>query len=156
VDVPPPHELTTNDLFIKDSFLVFRALCKLTMKPVTTERCAYKHSMGESLTISSERDLKSHAMRSKLLSLHLVLTILSSHMPLIVSPHTIIYSSSNNEATSFVQAINQYLCLCLSRNAVSPVPQVFELSVEIFWRVISGLRTKLKVRSCALRGFPPE
>ncbi|KAF9782748.1 sec7 guanine nucleotide exchange factor [Thelephora terrestris] len=129
VDVPPPHELTTNDLFIKDSFLVFRALCKLTMKPVTTE---------------SERDLKSHAMRSKLLSLHLVLTILSSHMPLIVSPHTIIYSSSNNEATSFVQAINQYLCLCLSRNAVSPVPQVFELSVEIFWRVISGLRTKLK------------
>ena len=50
---------------------------------------------------------------------------------------------------TFVQAINQYLCLCLSRNAVSPVPQVFELSVEIFWRVILGLRTKLKVRGCA-------
>jgi brefeldin A-inhibited guanine nucleotide-exchange protein len=71
-------------------------------------------------------------------------------MPLIVSPRTIIYSSSNNEATNFVQAINQYLCLCLSRNAVSPVPQVFELSVEIFWRAISGLRTKLKVRGRAL------
>ena len=42
-DVPPPHELTVNDLFIKDAFLVFRALCKLTMKPVTTERCAYSH-----------------------------------------------------------------------------------------------------------------
>ena len=40
----PPHELTTNDLFIKDAFLVFRALCKLTMKPVTTERCAYSRS----------------------------------------------------------------------------------------------------------------
>src|SRR5579872_6248891 len=102
----------------------------------------------------SERDLKSHAMRSKLLSLHLVLTILNSHMPLIVSPHTIIYSSSNHEATNFVQAINQYLCLCLSRNAVSPVPQVFELSVEIFWRVIFGLRTKLKVRSRSSRGPP--
>lgn len=92
-------------------------------------------------------------MRSKLLSLHLVLTILNSHMLLIVSPRTIIYSSSNNEATNFVQAINQYLCLCLSRNAVSPVPQVFELSVEIFWRVISGLRTKLKVRGSASRVF---
>ncbi|PCH41516.1 Sec7-domain-containing protein [Wolfiporia cocos MD-104 SS10] len=125
----PTRELSTNDLFIKDAFLVFRALCKLTMKSLNTE---------------SERDMKSHAMRSKLLSLHLVLTILSSHMPIFVSPSAIIYSSSSHEATSFVQAVNQYLCLCLSRNAVSPVPQVFEISVEIFWRVISGLRTKLK------------
>ncbi|KAJ7744471.1 Sec7-domain-containing protein [Mycena maculata] len=122
-------ELTVNDLFIKDAFLVFRALCKLTMKPLNNE---------------SERDLKSHAMRSKLLSLHLVLTILNSHMPLFVDPSAIIYSSSSHEATNFVQAINQYLCLSLSRNAVSPVPQVFEISVEIFWRVISGMRTKLK------------
>lgn len=150
----PPRELTTNDLFIKDAFLVFRALCKLTMKPVTTERCAYSHQNRRNFHDSpSERDLKSHAMRSKLLSLHLVLTILNSHMPLIVSPRTIIHSTSNNDATNFVQAINQYLCLCLSRNAVSPVPQVFELSVEIFWRVISGLRTKLKVCSCAIHIF---
>ncbi|KAI0921698.1 hypothetical protein AcV5_000779 [Taiwanofungus camphoratus] len=125
----PARQLSPNDLFIKDAFLVFRALCKLTMKPLNTE---------------SERDLKSHAMRSKLLSLHLVLTILSSHLPIFVSPSAIIYSSSSHEATTFVQAVNQYLCLCLSRNAVSPVPQVFEISVEIFWRVISGLRTKLK------------
>ncbi|KAI9069221.1 Sec7-domain-containing protein [Trametes sanguinea] len=123
------RQLSTNDLFIKDAFLVFRALCKLTMKPLNSE---------------SERDLKSHAMRSKLLSLHLVLMILESHMPIFVSPSAIIYSSSSNEATPFIQAANQYLCLCLSRNAVSPVPQVFEISVEIFWRVLSGLRTKLK------------
>ncbi len=93
----------------------------------------------------SERDLKSHAMRSKLLSLHLVLTILNNHMPLFVSPAAIIYSSSSHDATTFAQAVTQYLCLCLSRNAVSPVLQVFEISVEIFWRVISGMRTKLKV-----------
>ena len=91
-------------------------------------------------------------MRSKLLSLHLVLMILNSHMPIFVSPSAIIYSSSSNEATAFIQAANQYLCLCLSRNAVSPVPQVFEISVEIFWRVISGLRTKLKA-SLALTEF---
>ncbi|KAI1789508.1 hypothetical protein LXA43DRAFT_892718 [Ganoderma leucocontextum] len=126
---PNNRQLTTNDLFIKDAFLVFRALCKLTMKPLNTER---------------QRDLKSHSMRSKLLSLHLVLMILNSHMPIFVSPSAIIYSSSSHEATPFIQAANQYLCLCLSRNAVSPVLQVFEISVEIFWRVISGLRTKLK------------
>ncbi|EIW82060.1 Sec7-domain-containing protein [Coniophora puteana RWD-64-598 SS2] len=123
------HELSTQDFFVKDAFLVFRALCKLTMKPLNTE---------------SERDLKSHAMRSKLLSLHLVLTILHSHMIMFTHPQAIIYSTSSNEATSLVQAINQYLCLSLSRNAVSPVPQVFEVSVEIFWRVLLGMRTKLK------------
>ncbi|PFH46320.1 hypothetical protein AMATHDRAFT_7967 [Amanita thiersii Skay4041] len=123
------HSMSLRDMFIKDAFLVFRALCKLTMKPLNTE---------------SERDPKSHAMRSKLLALHLVLTVLNSHMPLFVDPATIIYSSSTNEATGFVQAVNQYLCLCLSRNAVSPVLQVFEISVEIFWRVLSGMRTKLK------------
>jgi brefeldin A-inhibited guanine nucleotide-exchange protein len=90
-------------------------------------------------------------MRSKLLSLHLVLTVLNSHMPLFVSPSAIIHSSSSQEATTFVQAINQYLCLCLSRNAVSSVPQVFEISVEIFWRVIPGMRTKLKVELLPLR-----
>ncbi|TFY56254.1 hypothetical protein EVG20_g9000 [Dentipellis fragilis] len=126
----PPHTyLTTNDLFLKDAFLVLRAMCKLTMKPLNTE---------------SERDIKSHGMRSKLLSLHMVLIILNSHMDLFVSPASMIYSSSSHEATPFIQMANQYLCLCLSRNAVSPVPQVFEISVEIFWRVLSGLRTKLK------------
>ena len=88
-------------------------------------------------------------MRSKLLSLHLVLSILNSHMPLLVDPSAIIYSSSSHDATTFVQAITQYLCLSLSRNAVSPVLQVLELSVEIFWRVLSGMRTKLKVREQA-------
>lgn len=34
------RRLSTNDLFIKDAFLVFRALCKLTMKPLTPERWA--------------------------------------------------------------------------------------------------------------------
>ncbi|KXN90258.1 Protein transport protein SEC7 [Leucoagaricus sp. SymC.cos] len=123
------HRLTQRDLFVKDAYLVFRALCKLTMKPLNTE---------------SERDPKSHPMRSKLLALHLVLTVLNSHMPLFVDPTVIVHSNSQNEPMSFVQAINQHLCLCLSRNAVSPVPQVFDISVEIFWRVLSGMRTKLK------------
>jgi len=32
------HGMTTRDLFIKDAFLVFRALCKLTMKALNNER----------------------------------------------------------------------------------------------------------------------
>lgn len=33
-----PRPLTIHDLFLKDAFLVFRAMCKLTMKPLNTER----------------------------------------------------------------------------------------------------------------------
>ncbi|KAI5480603.1 sec7 guanine nucleotide exchange factor [Pseudohyphozyma bogoriensis] len=123
------HLISPNDLFIKDAFLVFRALCKLSMKPLGAD---------------SERDLKSHAMRSKMLSLHLVLSILSNHIALFVDPNVVIHSSTSRERTPFIQAVKQYLCLALSRNAVSPVIQVFELSCEIFWRVLSGMRTKLK------------
>jgi brefeldin A-inhibited guanine nucleotide-exchange protein len=83
-------------------------------------------------------------MRSKLLSLHLILTILDSQLSIFVDPHALIYSASSPEATPFLHASKQYLLLALSRNAVSPVPQVFEISVEIFWRMLSGLRTKLK------------
>ncbi|KAH7877661.1 guanine nucleotide exchange factor in Golgi transport N-terminal-domain-containing protein [Lentinula edodes] len=66
-------------------------------------------------------------------------------MPLLIDPSAIIYSNTSNEATTFVQAINQYLCLTVTRNAISPVPQVFDISAEIFWRMLSGMRTKLKL-----------
>lgn len=117
------------DYYVKDAFLVFRTLCKLSMKPLGTE---------------SERDLKSHAMRSKLLSLHLILSILNTNLSMFTDPNVIIYSSTTRDRTPFVQAIKQYLCLSLSRNAVSSVLSVFELSCEIFWKVVSGMRTKLK------------
>ena len=121
--------MSTAELFVKDAFLVLRALCKLTMKPLGAE---------------SERDLKSHAMRSKLLSLHLILTIIQSHMAIFTEPSVIIHSTTTGEQTQFVQAVKQYLCLSLSRNAVSSVNQVFEISCEIFWLILNGMRTKLK------------
>lgn len=95
--------------------------------------------------VCSERDMKSHAMRSKLLSLHLILSILHAHLPMFTDPNVLIYSTATKEFTPFIQAIKQYLLLCLSRNAVSPVLSVFELSCEIFWRILTGMRTKLKV-----------
>jgi len=43
----------------------------------------------KALNTESERDLKSHAMRSKLLSLHLVLSVLDGHVALFVDPASI-------------------------------------------------------------------
>ncbi|CAO1636783.1 unnamed protein product [Sympodiomycopsis kandeliae] len=121
--------LTEDEVLTKDAFLVLRALCKLAMKTVGPE---------------SERDLRSHGMRSKLLSLHLILGILKSHLHVFNDPSISLSSSTTGERTPLVQAVKQYLCLSLSRNAVSPVNQVFEVSCEVFWVVLSGLRTKLK------------
>jgi len=83
-------------------------------------------------------------MRSKLLSLHLVLSVLDGHVALFVDPAFIVYSNSSSESNTLLQASKQYLLLSLSRNAVSTV-QVFDISVEVFWQVLNGMRTKLKV-----------
>ncbi|RPB14358.1 Sec7-domain-containing protein [Morchella conica CCBAS932] len=118
-----------DEVFTKDAFLVFRAMCKLSIKTLPAEQVA---------------DLKSHGMRSKLLSLHLLHTILKSHMIVFVSPLSTIRSSSSAEATGFVHAIKQYLCLSLSRNAASAVGLVFEVCCEIFWLLVGSMRVMLK------------
>jgi brefeldin A-inhibited guanine nucleotide-exchange protein len=46
LDVPPEangvrleeHQLTLRDLFVKDAFLIFRALCKKSREPLSVER----------------------------------------------------------------------------------------------------------------------
>lgn len=119
-----------DEIFTKDAFLVFRAMCKLSIKTLPAEQIA---------------DLKSHGMRSKLLSLHLIHTILKTHMGVFVSPLSTIRSSSSAEATGFIHAVKQYMCLSLSRNAASAVGLVFEVCCEIFWLIISHMRVMLKV-----------
>lgn len=100
----------------KDAFLVFRALCKLSMKPLP----------------DGVPDPKSHELRSKVLSLHLLLSILQNAGPVFRS----------NEM--FIMAIKQYLCVALSKNGVSSVPEVFELSLSIFVALLSNFKAHLK------------
>lgn len=123
------NEVSLEELHIKDAFLVFRALCKLSMKSIPAD---------------STNDLKSHSMRSKLLSLQLVNGIINSHLAVFTSPHVALYSSSNNHSTPFIDASKQYLCLALSRNAVSPVKEVFEISCSMFYKIVIGMRDLLK------------
>ncbi|KAL4720379.1 hypothetical protein ACJJTC_001078 [Scirpophaga incertulas] len=100
----------------KDAFLVFRALCKLSMKPLP----------------EGTPDPKSHELRSKILSLHLLLSILQNAGPVF----------RNNEM--FITAIKQYLCVALSKNGVSSVPEVFELSLSIFLALLQNFKVHLK------------
>ncbi|KAI8617834.1 hypothetical protein BC830DRAFT_1239777 [Chytriomyces sp. MP71] len=173
-----PEYVATFDMNIKDVYLVMRALCKLGMKPIPSTE--------------GSTDLKSHAMRSKLLSLHLIHTIMCSHNHIffINTPGLFVRSNNGEVGTSestemlnndsnepatpgsphpsslmpdpppagsnstghvdiytptlFVHAIKPYLCLCVTRNAVSVVPQVFDVSMEIFGKMLVDLRIFLK------------
>lgn len=124
-----PTSIDAPDLLVKDAFLVLRALCKLSMKPLGSE---------------SERDLRSHAMRSKLLSLSMIHDVLKNHMDVFTDDSVRINSATTGEQTAFVHAVKQYICITLSRNAVSSVLPVFEESCEILWLVLAGMRTKVK------------
>ncbi|XP_048583059.1 brefeldin A-inhibited guanine nucleotide-exchange protein 1 isoform X2 [Nematostella vectensis] len=102
----------------KDAFLVFRSLCKLSMKPLA----------------DGPLDPKSHELRSKILSLELLLSCLQNAGPVFC----------NHEM--FITAIKQYLCVALSKNGVSSVPSVFELSLAIFLTLLSSFKTHLKMQ----------
>uniref|UniRef100_A0A8D9B2L0 Brefeldin A-inhibited guanine nucleotide-exchange protein 1 n=1 Tax=Cacopsylla melanoneura TaxID=428564 RepID=A0A8D9B2L0_9HEMI len=102
----------------KDAFIVFRSMCRLSMKPLTQEN----------------PDPKSCELRSKILSLHLLLSILQSAGP--------VFRSNS----MFITAIKQYLCVALSKNGVSPVPEVFELSLSIFLALLDKFKTHLKMQ----------
>tara|TARA_R110002003_G_scaffold45_5_gene3491 strand:+ start:40138 stop:44316 length:4179 start_codon:yes stop_codon:yes gene_type:complete len=118
-----------DEIFVKDAYLVFRAMCRLSTK---------------SLSVDHAQDVRSQGMRSKLLSLHMIHTILFNNITVFISPYATIRSGSGDEPTSFIQAIKQYLCLSLSRNGASSVRQVFEVACEIFWQMLKYLRVSLK------------
>ncbi|KAJ8106057.1 hypothetical protein OPT61_g9793 [Boeremia exigua] len=126
---PAPDDEEEDEIFVKDAYLVFRAMCRLSTKGLSVD-----HAM----------DVRSQGMRSKLLSLHMVHTILHNNIAVFVSPYATIRSGSGDEPTSFVQAIKQYLCLSLSRNGASSVKPVFEVAAEIFWQMLKYLRVMLK------------
>lgn len=126
-----PDEDEEDDIYVKDAFLVFRSMCRLSNKILSQDQ---------------QQDIKSSNMRAKLISLSIIRTLLNNNMAVFSSPLVVIRSSANIEPTSFGQAINQYLRLSLSRNGASSVRQVFETCAEIFWLILKDMRVLLKVR----------
>ncbi|XP_050926989.1 brefeldin A-inhibited guanine nucleotide-exchange protein 2 isoform X2 [Lates calcarifer] len=114
-----PHNAARfSHILQKDAFLVFRSLCKLSMKPLA----------------DGPPDPKSHELRSKIVSLQLLLSVLQGAGP-VFRTHEM-----------FVNAIKQYLCVALSKNGVSSVPEVFELSLAIFLTLLSHFKVHLKMQ----------
>ncbi len=104
------------NLLRKDCFLVFRSLCKLSMKPLP----------------EGPPDPRSHELRSKILSLQLLLGVLQNGGRVFTADEL------------FVSAIKSYLCVALSQNGVSVISEVFELSLALFLSLLTKYRLNLK------------
>ena len=118
-----------DEIYIKDAFLVFRSLCKLSQKV---------------LSYDQQQDLKSQNMRSKLLSLHLIHHVINNYTIVFISPFSTLRGGSSDDPTPFMQVAKPHLSLSLSRNASSSVPRVFEVCAEIFWLSLKHMRVVLK------------
>ncbi|KAE9603229.1 putative Sec7 domain, mon2, dimerization and cyclophilin-binding domain-containing protein [Lupinus albus] len=99
----------------RDAFLVFRALCKLSMKTPPKEA-------------SSDPQL----MRGKIVALELLKILLENAGA--------VFRTSER----FLGAIKQYLCLSLLKNSASTLLIVFQLSCSIFISLVSRFRAGLK------------
>ncbi|KAK9286659.1 hypothetical protein L1049_015059 [Liquidambar formosana] len=99
----------------EDGFLLFKNLCKLSMK-----FSAQEHSDDQIL------------LRGKILSLELLKVIMDNGGPI----------WRTNER--FLSAIKQYLCLSLLKNSALSVMTIFQLLCSIFTSLLSKFRSGLK------------
>ncbi|MQL98963.1 hypothetical protein Taro_031672, partial [Colocasia esculenta] len=108
-------EIQISNKLRRDAFLVFRALCKLSMKTPPKDALA-----------------DPTLMRGKIVALELLKILLENAGA--------IFRTSDR----FLGAIKQYLCLSLLKNSSSTLIIVFQLSCSIFMSLVSRFRPGLK------------
>ncbi|KAI3634879.1 hypothetical protein MIR68_007260 [Amoeboaphelidium protococcarum] len=141
-------------VYLEDALLLFRALCRLSMKTLPEEK--------------NDRQSKDNfmiALKSKILALELLNVIVSDHFNVIssvipikvldesgkdgemVNDSTVATGAGKDTAassTSFVESVRQFLCVSLIRNATSLVSDVLDRSLDIFVQIVKGMRHHLK------------
>lgn len=84
--------------------------------------------------IEQNVDPKSNEFRSKVLSLQLILSILQNA------------GRAFQTSDLFAIAIKQYLCVALSKNGVSNILEIFQLSLDIFHCLLQHFKVHLKMQ----------
>lgn len=147
-----PHsgrdQTTQHDtLSIKDAFLVFRALCRLSMKP---------------LVEVGSQDAKVYASKSKILSMILLNQVATNHLAVISSDAVVVKSvrplQGNSSAdpshadkltdsivSTFADAVRQHLFPAITQCLACPLSEVYEHALVVFVRLVLGMRNHLKV-----------
>lgn len=118
----------------KDAFLLFRSLCRISMRSVAddspTANGANGSMAGNAGNGANPED--PFAFQSKILSLELVKEILENAGP------------SFRRGERFVHAIRQYLCQSLLQNCTSNYTQIVSLSLQVFLVLLRNFKRHLK------------
>ncbi|KAG1706255.1 hypothetical protein DVH05_001403 [Phytophthora capsici] len=118
----------------KDAFLLFRSLCRISMRSVAddspTANGANGAMAGNAGNGANPED--PFAFQSKILSLELVKEILENAGP------------SFRRGERFVHAIRQYLCQSLLQNCTSNYTQIVSLSLQVFLVLLRNFKRHLK------------
>jgi brefeldin A-inhibited guanine nucleotide-exchange protein len=112
-----PEVAQIHNPFERDAFLMFRAFCRLSQRQITEPGVDYKNNIE---------------IRSKILSLQLILTTLQNA------------KQSFKSNKHIISIIRKYLCVSLTKNGLSPIYDVFELSLAIFISLLADYKQYLK------------
>ncbi|KAI9183149.1 guanine nucleotide exchange protein for ADP-robosylation factor [Blastocladiella emersonii ATCC 22665] len=126
-----PASSTPAELFARDAYIVFRALCKLSTKGI-----------NENLQAS---DIRSTAIQSRVLSLQLILLAIKSYPALFAKPCYVPAPAGPGVApSSFLDASRTHLGLAVGRALASPVALVYKAALDVFVAVVLHLRHAMK------------
>ncbi|KDO24017.1 hypothetical protein SPRG_10713 [Saprolegnia parasitica CBS 223.65] len=127
--MPASNAFTSS--FQKDAFLLFRSLCRISMRSLAEDAASGASTSMTSAGPNQGAD-DPFAFQSKLVSLDLLLSILNHSGPA--------FRSSDK----FLQLVRQYLCVSLLQNCTSNYTQIVELSLRVFVELIAHFKAHLK------------
>ncbi|CEG37490.1 brefeldin a-inhibited guanine nucleotide-exchange [Plasmopara halstedii] len=113
----------------KDAFLLFRSLCRISMRSVADDG-ANASPTGIAGNAANSED--PFAFQSKILSLDLLKEIVENAGP------------SFRRGERFVHAIRQYLCQSLLQNCTSNYTQIVSMSLQVFLVLLRNFKRHLK------------
>jgi hypothetical protein len=131
-------------MFHTDSYLLFRALCKLSAKTLPEDmddQSAASSSAGGNLRVFSASKAPSDPMATstKILSLELILCVFEHCGP------------AFRDGEKFIYAVQNFLCVSLLKNCVSSNTTVAHLSLKVFLLLVSiGLLWHVYIHSIIL------
>ena len=118
----------------KNAWLLFRALCKLSMKDAPSAKTLGATDDDDGAEAADAAAADPIAVQSKVLSLELLMSVLKASGP------------AFRTSSRFVHAIRTYLCVSLLRNCTANVPEVVDISLQVFVQLADHFKDHLKAR----------
>ncbi|KAL7672314.1 hypothetical protein ACOME3_007203 [Neoechinorhynchus agilis] len=128
------EEIQSADSYSRDAYFVFNSLCRISLRPISSNDISgsllgYEQPPDRLQLPSASIDVK-----SKILSLQLLVAIVQNPGPIF------------RQSSLLLFIVRNQLCVSLSANGVSSLPDVYELSLAIFVSLLAHFKHYLKLQ----------